>query len=148
MTVGELMAKDIVTVDPQMSVHRLAEVLIEKDISGAPVVDKDGKLIGIVQEEGVIFHDKKVHLPTFVNLSVGFLTLGIDKLEEEMKKITATKIVDIMQKEPLTVSPDMSVEDLATLMVEKRHYYFPVVEGERLVGVVTKKDIVRSIAQE
>jgi len=148
MIVKDLMTKDVVTVSPVMSVHDLAELLIEKDISGAPVVDEDGKLVGIVQEESIIFHDKKVHLPTFINLSMGFLTLGIHRLEEEIKKVTAIKIADIMQKEPLVVSPQMPIEDLATLMVEKRVYYFPVVENEKLVGVVTKKDIVRSIAQE
>lgn len=147
MVVKDLMTKDVITVKPSMGIHDLAQMLIEKDISGAPVIDSEGKMIGIVQEEGVIFQDKKVHLPTFVNLSVGFLTLGINRLEEEIKKVTAIKVADIMQKEPTSVGPQMPIEDLATLMLEKRVYYFPVLENEKLVGVITKKDIVRSIAQ-
>lgn len=148
MLVKDLMTKDVITVTPAMGIHDLAELFIEKDISGAPVVDEEGKIVGIVEEEGVIFQDKKVHLPTFINLSVGFLTLGIKRLEEEILKVTASKVVDIMQKDFHPITPQMSVEDLATLMIEKRLYYFPVLEADKLVGVVTKKDIVRSIAQE
>ncbi len=148
MLVKDLMTKDVITVTPTMGIHDLAELFIGKDISGAPVVDEEGKVVGIVQEEGVIFQDKKVHLPTFINLSIGFLTLGIKRLEEEIMKVTASKVVDIMQKDFHTITPQMSVEDLATLMLEKRLYYFPVLEADKLVGVVTKKDIVRSIAQE
>jgi len=148
MLIKEIMTKDIVTVSPEMDIHKLAELFIDKNISGAPVVDADQRLLGVVKEEGVIFQDKKVHLPTFVNLSLGFLALGTNRYNEEIKKITANKVADIMEKEVLTISPDMKIEDVATLMLEKENYYFPVLEQEKLIGVVTKKDIVRAIAKE
>jgi len=147
MQIKDVMTKDIVTVKTSTSVHRLAELLLERNISGAPVVDDDGNLIGIVQEEGVIFQDKKVHLPTFMHISVGFLTLGLKRFEEEIKKIVASTAGEIMKKDILTVSPDMTVEDAATTMIERKTYYCPVVEGKKLVGVITKRDIVRAIAQ-
>ena len=146
MQIKDVMTKEVITVSPQMGVHKLAELFVEKDISGAPVVDDSGKLLGIVQEEGVIFQDKKVHLPTFVHILGGFIALGIQRFEEEMKKITANTVSKIMEKDIITVSPDMTIEDLATLMIEKGVYYYPVTEGEKLVGVITKKDIVRAIA--
>ncbi len=74
MKVKDIMSKNLITVKPSTSIHQLAELLVEKNISGAPVVDDDGKLLGIVQEEGLLFQDKKVHLPTFINISLGFLT--------------------------------------------------------------------------
>ncbi len=146
MKVNEVMTRNVITVPEEMSVHELAELLVEKNISGAPVVDREGKLVGVVQEEGVIFQDKKVHLPTFVNISLGFLTLGIKRFEEEMKKITANKVGEIMDKDFLTISPDISIEDAATIMIENKQYYFPVLSNDKLVGVMTKKDIVRAIA--
>ncbi|MFA6218078.1 MAG: CBS domain-containing protein [Candidatus Omnitrophota bacterium] len=146
MLIKDIMTKDLVTVNPQMSVHALAELLVKKNISGAPVVDSSGKLLGIVREEGVIFQDKKVHLPTFINLLVGFLTLGAKQYEEEVKKITASSVEDIMETGIITVSVDMTLEDAATTMIEKGVYYLPVLDGTELVGVITKRDIVRAIA--
>ena len=148
MQVKDIMTKNPITVTPATDVHTLAELFVEKNISGAPVVDSSGKLLGVVQEEGVIFQDKKVHLPTFLHISLGFLTLGVKRFEEEVKKITATKTGDILEKDIVILTPEMSVEDAATAMIEKSGYYCPVVEGEKLVGVITKKDIVRSIAKE
>ena len=141
------MTKEVLTVKPTTSVHELAELLVKKNISGAPVVDDEGKLLGIAKEEGVIFQDKKVHLPTFLHISLGFLTLGIKRLEEEIKKITASSVADIMEKDVITILPDSNIEDVATTMIEKEAYYCPVVEEGKLVGVITKKDIVRSIAR-
>jgi len=148
MQVKDIMSKDPITVAVGTNVHALAELFVEKNISGAPVVDDAGLLLGIVQEEGVIFQDKKVHLPTFLHISLGFLTLGVKQYEEEIRKVTATKVGDIMEKDIVVLSPEMSVEDVATIMIEKSSYYCPVVEEDKLIGVITKKDIVRSIARD
>ncbi|MFH1201639.1 MAG: CBS domain-containing protein [Candidatus Omnitrophota bacterium] len=148
MLIKDIMTRNVITVDPEMSIHKLAELFMEKNISGAPVVDKSGKLLGVVKEEGVIFQDKRVHLPTFINLTFGFLTLGTDRYNEEIKKITADKVSSIMEKDTVTVYPDVEIEDAATLMIEREIYYLPVVDKDRLVGVITKKDIVRAIAKK
>ena len=147
MQVKDIMTKDPITVTPDTKVHALAELLSKNSISGAPVVDDKGVLLGIVQEEGIIFQDKRVHLPTFLHISLGFLTFGVKQFEEEMKKITAIKTGDILEKDIIILNPKMSIEDAATAMIEKSSYYCPVVEADKLVGVITKKDIVRSIAR-
>ena len=147
MKVREIMSRNPVTVKPTLSIHKLAELFIEKDISGAPVVDDQGRFLGIVLEEGVIFQDKKVHLPTFINVSLGFLTFGVKSFEEEIKKITAKTVKDIIEEDILTVSSDAQIEEVATLMIDKGQYYLPVLEQGKLVGVVTKKDIVKAIAK-
>ena len=148
MLIKDIMTKNVVTVSSEMEIHKLAELFMKKNISGAPVVDKNGKLLGVVKEEGVIFQDKKVHLPTFINLSFGFLTLGTERYNEEIKKITASKVSSIMEKNIATINPNIDIEDAATLMIEKEIYYLPVVDKDKLVGVITKKDIVRAIAKE
>ncbi len=147
MLAKDIMTKEVVVVKPSVGIHELAQVFVDKNISGAPVVSEDGKLLGIVREEGVIFQDKKAHLPTLINVTVGFLTFGVKKFEEEVKKITATKVADILEKDIVILSPDMSLENVATIMIEKEAYYCPVVCNDELVGVITKKDIVRTIAQ-
>ena len=147
MQVKDIMTKDVIKVSKDMDIHAVARLFIDKDISGAPVVDGDSKFLGVVLEESLIFQDKKVHLPTFVSIAMGFLTFGEHKFEEEMKKIAASKVADIMETDIKTVSSDTSVEDVATMIVEEGKHYFPVVDEDVLVGVVTKKDIVRAIAQ-
>ncbi|MFA7677626.1 MAG: CBS domain-containing protein [Candidatus Omnitrophota bacterium] len=146
MLVKEIMSKKVITVKPGMSVHEAAELFIAKGISAAPVVDKSGKLLGIIQERGVIFQDKKAHLPTVVAIAMGFITLGVKRFEDELKKITASKVLDILEKDFLTVSPEATVEDAATLMIEKDSYYCLAMEDGRIAGIVTKRDIIRAIA--
>jgi CBS domain-containing protein len=147
MLVKDIMTKKVITVNPTMNIRTLAQLLVKKNISGAPVVDKKGNLLGIVREEGVMFQDKKVHLPTFVTLFGGFLSFGTKRFEEEVKKIVASRASDIMEKDIVTISRDAKVEDVATLMIEKGSFYVAVVDKEKLIGVVTKKDIVRAIAR-
>jgi len=148
MLASELMTRSVITVKPTTGIHELAELFIEKNISGAPVVDDEGIVVGIVQEEGIMFQDKKVHLPSFVNMSLGFLTLGAKRLEEEIKKVTASKAADIMEKDVVSITPDITIENVATMMIEKKNYYLLVIDEGKLVGVVTKRDIVRAIAKE
>ncbi|MBN1621038.1 MAG: CBS domain-containing protein [Endomicrobiales bacterium] len=148
MEIKEIMTKNVITVKPDMDVHKFAELLIEKDISGAPIVDGNGKFLGVALEEGLIVKDKKIHLPTFVYFLTGFFTIGEKKFENELKKIAATTVSGIMEEKIRPVSPHTTVEDVATIMIEEGLHYFPVTEGGNLVGVVTKKDIVKAIAKE
>ena len=147
MLIKDIMTQDVITVNPTTSVHKLAELFVEKNIAGAPVIDDSGKLLGIVKEEDIVYKDKKIDPQTFMDLTMGVLTFAIDRYKEEIKKIKASKVIDIMRKNITVVSPGMAVEEAANMMIEKQIYYFPVVEANKLVGVITKKDIVRSIAR-
>ncbi len=148
MNVRDIMTKDVVAVPPSMDVRALAELFIKKDISGAPVVDEGGALRGIVLEESLILQDKKVHLPTFIYILNGVFSIGQERFEEEMNKMAAITVEGIMEKKFTALSPETPVEDVATMIVEEGCHYFPVIEKGKLAGVVTKKDIVRAIAQK
>jgi predicted transcriptional regulator len=130
-----------------MDLREFAALLVEKDISGAPVVD-NGKLLGVALEEGLILQDKNVHVPTFIYILNSVFAVGEKKFETEMKKIASLTVAGIMEDKMTALSPDTPVEDVATMIVEKGLRYFPVVEGGRLAGVITKKDIVRAISQK
>ena len=147
MNVKEIMTKEVVTVDPGMDIRKFAELLIKKNISGAPVME-DGKLLGIVLEEGLILQDKKVHLPTLVNFLTGVFPIGEKRFESEMKKIASLTVSGIMEDKMEILASETPVEDVATTIIEKGIHYFPVIDNGKLMGVVTKKDIVRAIAQK
>jgi CBS domain-containing protein len=147
MNIGEIMNKNVVTVRPEMNVHALAELFASRDISGAPVVDVQGKLLGVVLEESLIMQDNKVHLPTFMVILNGLFAFGEKRFEDEMKKVAALTVEGIMNKNPVMLSPDTPVEEVATRVIEDGIHYFTVVDNGKLAGIVTKKDIVKAIAQ-
>lgn len=144
----DIMTKDVVTVHPQTTVRALAALLLERKISGVPVVDEAGKVLGVVTESDLIFQNKKVHLPTAVAILDAFVFLeSPGKMEQELKKIAGAKVGDICSQQLVTVGPETELEELATLMAESKVHTLPVLDENRLVGIIGKSDIIRTIAQ-
>jgi CBS domain-containing protein len=144
----DIMTKDVITVHPHTPVRELANLLLSRKISGAPVVDEAGKVLGVVTESDLIFQNKKVHLPTAVAILDAFLFLeSPEKLGQEMKKIAGSMVGDICSSELVSVTPETPLDELATLMAEKKIHTLPVVDDGKLVGVIGKSDIIRTIAQ-
>ena len=144
----DIMSQDVVTVNTNTSIRDLAALLLARKISGAPVTDDSGKVIGVVTESDLIFQNKKIHLPTAVAILDAFLFLERpEKMEKELKKIAGSKVGDICSHDLISVTPETSLEELATLMAEKKIHTLPVMNGDQLVGVIGKSDIIRTIAQ-
>jgi CBS domain-containing protein len=149
-TAADIMTRDPITVAPDVPVTDAAHLMVEKRVGGLPVLDADGALVGLVTEGDLIMQDVKVHFPTYLHLLGGFIFYpgSTDRFESELKKAVGATVADVMTSEPLTVSPDATVEDVATLLVDRDLGRVPVMEGERLVGIVSKSDIVRMLASE
>jgi CBS-domain-containing membrane protein len=148
LTAKDIMTHNVITVTPHTSARELASLLLEKKISGAPVVDEAGKVIGVVTESDLIFQNKKVHLPTAVAILDAFFFLeSPNKMEQELKKMAGTKVGDICSHSLVSVTPETELEELATLMAEKKIHTLPVMDGDILVGVIGKSDIIRTIAR-
>ncbi|MCK9582400.1 MAG: CBS domain-containing protein [Endomicrobiales bacterium] len=147
MNASEIMTSNVLTVVPGMGIKELAAIFIEKGISGAPVVDASGKYLGVVLEESLIVQDKKVHLPTFINVMFGYLTIGEKRFEDELKKIAAITVEGIMDKNHATLKLNSELEEIATLMIEKGVNYFPVIDSGKVAGVITRRDIVRTMVK-
>jgi CBS domain-containing protein len=145
----DLMSSPVVTVTQETPVRELARLLAEKKISGAPVVDPQGKVIGVVTESDLIFQNKKVHIPTVLTILDAFIFLeSPERMDKEMKKMAGTKVEDIYTKKPTTVEQHTPLEEVATLMAEKKIHTLPVLDHEgNLVGVIGKSDIIRLIAE-
>lgn len=144
----DIMTREVITVNEDATVRELASLFLTHNISGAPVVDTEGRVIGVVTESDLIFQNKKVHLPTAVAILDAFLFLERpEKMEKEVKKIAGSKVGDICSPNLVSVGPETELEELATLMAEKKIHTLPVMEGDKLVGVIGKSDIIRTIAQ-
>ena len=111
-----------------------------------PVVDDDGLLIGIICESDLIRKDKKLHIPTVVAIFDWVLYLeSPKKIEKEIQRINATKVEDLYTKKVVTVDEKTPIDEIATIMEQKKIYTIPVMDGDRLVGVVGKADLLRSL---
>jgi CBS domain-containing protein len=148
--VRDVMSTPVVTLRPDDKVERAADVLAEKNVGSLPVVDDDRKLVGILRDDDLIASEARVHVPTFINfLGLGMAFPGEMKhLERELKKIAGATVRDIMQTDPPTVTPDATLEDVATLMHDRGVNSIPVVDADnKVVGIVARADIVRFIAR-
>jgi CBS domain-containing protein len=143
----DIMTQEVITVKEDTPVSEVAQILTEKHISGVPVLNPDRQIVGIVCESDIIDQTKRIHLPTVVNLMgyIVFLESG-KKFEKELKKMVGLIAADIMTREVKTVTPETPLEEIATLMGEFRVHSIPVLDGKKLIGIIGKKDIVRSLA--
>jgi len=147
-TAKDIMTKEVITVTTDVTIEGLARIFTRHDISGAGVVDEDGKLIGIVTENDLIKMEQRLHIPTVINIFDAVIYLGSSKrFEEDIKRMAATKVEDIFRKDVVTISESSTIEEIATIMSEKNIHHLPVVKKGKLVGIVGKKDIVRAIAK-
>lgn len=150
---ADLKARDIMTADPRViapdaPVTEAAKVMTEEGVGALPVVEGD-RLIGLVTEGDLIMQDVKLEYPTYIDLLGGFIMYppATAKFEHELRKAVAASVADVMTEDPVTVQVDVSIEDVASLLAERDVSRLPVLEGDRLVGIISKHDIVRAIAQ-
>lgn len=144
----EIMSREVISVSPELSVDKLAQLFAEKKINGAPVVDGEGRLLGVVTESDLIDQTKNVHIPTVVSLLDSLIFLGNPaKLDKDLKKMTGTTVRDIFSADLVTVGEETPLAELATIMAEKKIHTLPVVAGGELVGVIGKGDLIRAIGQ-
>ena len=144
----DIMTKDVIVVKPSTSVEDLAKILVENRISGAPVVDDNGNLTGIVTENDLISQNKRLHIPTVMRLFDAYIMLeSPSKIEKEMKKMAAATVDDIYIKEVVAVKEDTPLEEIATIMAEKKVHLLPVVEGKKIIGIIGKVDMIKGMVK-
>jgi CBS domain-containing protein len=147
MKTKDIMTKEVVTVKPEMTIEELARLFTKHDISGAPVVDEAGGLIGIVTENDLIKMEQRLHIPTIITIFDAVIYLGSSKkFEDDLKRMAATRVSDIYKKDVVTITENATIEEVATIMCEKDIHHLPVVKKGKLMGIVGKKDIVRAIS--
>jgi CBS domain-containing protein len=125
MLVKDHMATKVVALQPDMEILRAAQVLISHDISGAPVLDPHGRLVGLLTERDFM----RVALQAAYHGEPGGL------------------VREFMTEDPVTVSPEDTILDLAQRFISEKFRRYPVVDGGRLVGVISRRDVMRAIGQ-
>ncbi len=147
LTANDIMTSNPITIRVDADVTLAASLLMEHGFNGLPVLDGANKLVGVICQSDLIAQQKKLKLPSVFTLLDGLIPLGpAHELDREIEKITAVKVKQAMTANPITVTPETSIEDVATLMADKRLHTLPVVDGGVLVGVLGMADVLRTLA--
>ncbi len=145
----DIMSKEIISVSPETEITQAANLLLEKRINGVPVVDAVGELVGILCQSDLIAQQKSIPIPSLFTLLDGYIPLTTSKrMDKEVEKIAATKVAEAMTANPVTVDPETGIEKVATLMVEKNYHTLPVIDAGKMVGILGKEDVLRTLIAE
>ncbi len=145
----DIMTQAVLTVSPETLVSDLAKTLVGKNIGGVPVVDSDGRLVGIVTQSDLVERAQELELPPALNILDFHLYLEVPShFFRKLEKMLGATVGDIMSPKPVTVSPDTPVPRLAALMDRQKVHTLPVLEGGKIVGIIGKIDLVRALARE
>ena len=146
LKVKDIMTKEIITVSPQTEITSAAKILLEKRINGLPVIDDSGKLVGILCQSDLVAQQKSIPIPSVYTVLDSFIPLtSLKRIDKEVKKIAALKVEQAMTPHPVTVGPETGIEDVARLMVDKKYHTLPVMEGDKIVGIVGKEDVLKTL---
>jgi CBS domain-containing protein len=145
-TVAEIMTKDVVTVKRDTTVRQLAEIFEARRFGSLPVVDDNGDLIGIVTESDLVEQGRNLHIPTVISLFDWVIPLqGERSLERDLHRMTAQTVGELYTTEVKTVAPSEAVSSAADIMSANKLHSLPVTEGKKLVGIVSRIDIIRNL---
>ncbi len=155
LTIRDVMSKDPITLKPTATLREAAIILADESVGGCPVVDDDGRIIGMLSEVDILDALKTQHkelrmlMPPEITFGISFVE--IIKEREALaafKEVENRLVKDIMTKEVHAVGPDDSVERAIRLMVQHKIHRIPVVEGNRLVGILTRGDVLRGFFRQ
>jgi len=150
-TVRDIMVIDVPAVYPDDPIESVVGTLRDHELPGIPVINEGGRCVGIITEADLIMagETEDLHLPHYIELFGGIVFLeSTKKYEERLRKALAAKASDVMTEDPLTISPDATVAEAAQVIARHKHNRLPVVEHGRLIGVVTRIDVLDALTAE
>lgn len=150
LAVSEILTADPITLQPRMAVEEAVRLLDERGVSGAPVVDTDGRLVGLLDSSDLVVAESRLHAPTTIELFGAYLPLPGERrrFEEEVRHALGRTVADLMHVDPPQLSPTSTVEDAATMMVDHGLTRIPVTDDDgQVLGVVSRANLVAALAR-
>lgn len=147
--ISSVMTTDVVTLRADQTIAEAADVLAERGIGAAPVVDADGVVVGLLRDEDLLATEARLHVPTTIAIMGYDFTLpsAIRRYDEELKKALASQVSEVMEPEFPHLPPEATMEDAATLMHEADVSHVVVLEDGRVVGIIARGDLIRYLAR-
>lgn len=146
LTVADIMTRDVISIKGTTTVREMAAIFDTKHFGTLPILDDAGDLVGIVTTSDLVEQDRPLHIPTVISLFDWVIPLGGEStLQRDLDKITAQTASELASTDVISVTPTDTVSAAAEIMSSKKLHTLPVVEGKKLVGVVSRIDIIRSM---
>src|SRR4051794_39854436 len=145
------MDADPVAVTPETPVQEVVATLRTHELSGVPVVTEGGRCVGIITDNDLVMagDEGDLHLPHFIELFGGIVFLeSLHKFEDRLQRALASKARDMMTEDPVTIAPSESVQAAGRLISRTGHNRIPVVEHGRLVGLITRVDVLDALTRD
>ena len=149
-TVAEIMTTELITVSPKTSLQEAIQIIADRKISGLPVVDDEGQLVGIISETDLTWQATGVEAPPYVMFLDSVIYLqNPAKHNQEVHKALGQTVAEAMSEKPTTIKQDRLVREAARIMHEKKVRRLPVVDdNDKLIGIITQGDVIRMMAAE
>ena len=149
-TVADVMSRDPILVRPQTPLKEAIQILAEKRISGLPVIDDAGKLVGIISETDLMWQETGVTPPAYIMILDSVIYLqNPGTYERDLHKALGQTVGEVMSKNPVAISPDKSLKEAAQLIQNHKVQRLPVLDnGGNVIGILTRGDIIRAMAAE
>ena len=151
-TAADIMDADVPAVTPDDDARAAIDLLSKTDLGAIPVVDSDGKVVGIVSESDLILgeEESELHLPHYVNIMGGTIFLQSMKgFEERLEKAFATKVSELMTPDPIVAHTYENADRVAKKIADSHHNHLPVVDEDgHLAGMVTRADALAAIVDD
>jgi CBS domain-containing protein len=144
MRAHQIMTKDVITVTPHTTIEEAAKIMLQTHISGLPVLNDAGRLVGIVSESDFLRRSEigtGRKRPSWLQF-----ILGAGKVASEFVRERGRKVEDVMTPDPITVDEETSLEDLVRLMEKNDIKRLPVMSGRTLKGIVTRSNLLQAVA--
>jgi len=147
LTARDIMTREVITIQPEASVEDLAKLLETHRISGVPVLDPDGVVVGVVTQSDLVQRSRDLELPLALNILDLHLFLETpSQFHKRLERLLGDRVEDVMSPNPITIAPDTPVNEIARLMTAKGVHTLPVLDAGKLVGIVGKLDLIRGLA--
>ncbi len=148
-TIADIMEKSFVTATPDTSVFDLIDMMVEHNVAVIPIVRDDGALAGIVTEADLVYKKVKPHMSHYsALLGENVYYNGMNEYEKGYQKKRACNAKELMTTDVVVASPKATVEQIAGIMVSEHLKLIPVIDNNRLVGLVTRRHILNELYKE
>ncbi len=142
----DIMTKKVIFVKLDTKIAEIAKLLFDNRLSGMPVIDAEKKVIGIITEADLISQDTKIHIPSYIQFLEKINCAKKeknDKMKKQCEKIIDIRARDVMTENTICVNPETTLEELADIFIKNRINPIPVMENNKLAGIVSRADLIK-----
>lgn len=143
--VRDVMSTEVLTLAATDGVEDAMRRLLDSPLHAAPVVDDSGQLVGMLSDADLILQETRLQFPTLISILGASIEIKPRHFDEDLQKALGATVGEVMSTDVVTCTEDDTVEQAATLMHDHDVAQVPVVRGGRVVGVVSRKDVLRAI---